>query len=239
MSLISIKNLTKTYVNGDVETRALRGVSLDIENGEFASIIGASGSGKSTLMHLLGFLDRPTSGEYYFEGKEASKYSDDELAMIRNKKIGFVFQTFNLLPRLTVAENIEIPLVYAGVSKKERKQKVEKVVDMVGIPQRINYETARLSGGERQRVAIARALINEPAIIFADEPTGNLDSKSGEVILDFFQKLNDEGNTIVVVTHESYVADSARRKISIKDGEVSKDEIVKNRHIVSSEGFNK
>ena len=234
-----IKNVYKGYGKDETRVEILKGINLTIMPGEFVMLLGPSGSGKSTLMHLLGFLDRPTSGEYYFEGKEASKYSDDELAMIRNKKIGFVFQTFNLLPRLTVAENIDIPLVYAGVSKKERKQKVEKVVDMVGIPQRINYETARLSGGERQRVAIARALINEPAIIFADEPTGNLDSKSGEVILDFFQKLNDEGNTIVVVTHESYVADSARRKISIKDGEVSKDEIVKNRHIVSSEGFNK
>ncbi len=237
MSLIVTKGLEKTYYNNEVETHAVRGVDVEIKEGEFISIMGPSGSGKSTLMQVLGFLDRPTGGSYKFEGKEVSEYNDDELAHIRNKKIGFVFQTFNLLPRLTIFENVMIPLIYAGMSPKARHARAKEVVDMVRLSDRIDYETSRLSGGERQRVAIARALINKPSIIFADEPTGNLDSKSGEVILGTLQDLNKEGNTIVVVTHESYVASSAERIIHIMDGLVGSDEKVSKRHLVKQDGF--
>ena len=239
MNLISTKGLEKTYYNDDVETKAVRGVDLDIQEGEFVSIVGPSGSGKSTLMQMLGFLDRPTGGEYFFKGKEVSDYTDDELAHIRNKSVGFVFQTFNLLPRLSVLENIAIPLMYAGVSRVAREKRAREVIEVVGLSDRAEYETARLSGGQRQRVAIARALVNDPSIIFADEPTGNLDSKSGESILGFLQELHQEGNTIVVVTHESYVARSAERMVSIMDGEIESDKKVEHRHIVSQEGFQK
>ena len=239
MHLISTKGLEKTYYNDDVETRAVRGVDLTIEEGEFVSIVGPSGSGKSTLMQMLGFLDRPTGGEYFFKGKEVSDYADDELAHIRNKSVGFVFQTFNLLPRLSVLENIAIPLMYAGVSRTVREKRAQEVIEVVGLSDRADYETARLSGGQRQRVAIARALVNDPSIIFADEPTGNLDSKSGESILGFLQELHQEGNTIVVVTHESYVARSAERTVNIMDGQIESDKKVEHRHIVSQEGFQK
>jgi putative ABC transport system ATP-binding protein len=239
MHLISTKGLEKTYYNDDVETKAVRGVDLTIEEGEFVSIVGPSGSGKSTLMQMLGFLDRPTGGEYFFKGKEVSDYTDDELARIRNKSVGFVFQTFNLLPRLSVLENIAIPLMYAGMSRAMREKRAQEVVEIVGLSDRAGYETARLSGGQRQRVAIARALVNDPSIIFADEPTGNLDSKSGESILGFLQELHQEGNTIVVVTHESYVARSAERTVNIMDGQIESDKKVEHRHIVSQEGFQK
>ncbi len=237
--LISLRNIKKTYKDGEVETPALRGINLDIKEGEFVSIMGSSGSGKSTLMHIIGFLDRPTSGEYFFKGKEASKYSNNELAKIRNKEIGFVFQTFNLLPRLTVLENVEIPLMYAGIKKKERIRRIKEVIEIVGLSHRINYEASQLSGGQKQRVAVARALVNDPAIILADEPTGNLDSKSGESVLKFIQELNNMGNTIVVVTHESYVAYSAKRIVKISDGKIISDKKIKDneRHIISSEGF--
>lgn len=239
--LISLKNIKKIYKNGDVKTPALMGINLDIKKGEFVSITGASGSGKSTLMHIIGFLDRPTSGEYYFKGKEASKYSDNELAKVRNEEIGFIFQTFNLLQKLTVLENVEIPLIYAGIERKKRIKAVERVIDIVGLSHRINHKASQLSGGQRQRVAIARALVNNPSVILADEPTGNLDSVSGGSVLKFMQNLNDMGNTIVIVTHESYVAYSAKRIVNISDGIIISDKNIeeKDRHLISSEGFAK
>ncbi len=236
---ISTEGLEKTYVNGDVKTYALRGVDLSIREGEFVAIMGPSGSGKSTLMQILGCLDRPSEGRYFFGGKEIQTYSDDELAKIRNEEIGFVFQAFNLLPRLSVLENVTMPLMYRGVPAKERQTQAKKMIELVDLTDRIDYPTSRLSGGQKQRVAIARALANSPKIIFADEPTGNLDSKSGEVILNFLQKLNDEGNTIVTVTHESYVAEAAERIIHIVDGKIDRDERVINRHIISKDGFKK
>jgi len=236
---ISTEGLEKTYVNGDVKTHALRGVDLSIREGEFVAIMGPSGSGKSTLMQILGCLDRPSAGRYFFGGKEIQTYSDDELAKIRNEEIGFVFQAFNLLPRLSVLENVTMPLMYRGVPAKERQTQARKMIELVGLTDRTDYPTSRLSGGQKQRVAIARALVNSPKIIFADEPTGNLDSKSGEVILDFLQKLNNEGNTIVTVTHESYVAEAAERIIHIVDGKIDRDEEVGNRHIISRDGFKK
>lgn len=237
---IKTKDLTKTYIiSEDAQTHALRGVDMTIEEGEFVAIVGPSGSGKSTLMQILGCLDRPTSGQYFFEDKELHTYTDQQLAHVRNKKIGFVFQAFNLLPRLSVAENVMLPLVYAGTPQKQREQKAKEVIELVGLSDRADYQAARLSGGQKQRVAIARALINDPKVIFADEPTGNLDSKSGEVILEFLQELNDQGNTIVIVTHESYVAQACKRIVHIVDGAIDKDEKVEKRHIVAKEGFSK
>lgn len=235
--LIRTENLTKIYEEGDYKTIAVDNVSISIDQGEFLAIVGPSGSGKSTLMQILGCLDRPTSGKYYFQGKELDTYTDEELAKIRNEKIGFVFQAFNLLPRLSVMENVKLPLIYAGVPESQRDARAEKVVDLVGLHEREKYQTAKLSGGQKQRVAIARALINEPAIIFADEPTGNLDSKSGAVVLEFLQKLNDEGHTIVIVTHETYVAESARRILHIRDGKVERDERVSHQRIISKDSF--
>ncbi len=223
MALIATKNLKKIYDSGEEKTIAANDISIEIEAGEFVAIVGPSGSGKSTLMHILGCLDRPTHGHYFFEGKDLVSYTDDELAVIRNRKIGFVFQSFNLLPRLSVLENVKLPLLYSGIPEAERIRKAEKVIDLVGLRDRINYPAVNLSGGQKQRVAIARALVNEPKIIFADEPTGNLDSKSGEAVLDFFRELNRQGHTLVVVTHDRYVASAARRAILIKDGKVEKD----------------
>lgn len=237
MELIHTKDLTKIYQNEEIETQALRGIDLKIKEGEFVTIVGPSGSGKSTLMQILGCLDRSTSGEYFFEGKELHTYNDDELAKIRNEKIGFVFQAFNLLPRLSVLENVALPLMYGGMHQKDRTDQARKMIEMVGLTDRISYPASRLSGGQKQRVAIARALINDPKIIFADEPTGNLDSKSGGAILEFLQKLNDEGRTIVVVTHESYVAQAGHRILHIIDGLIDKDEQVENRRIITKEGF--
>lgn len=237
MALIETKNLTKVYADEDVETRALDGISLTIEDGEFLAITGASGSGKSTLLQVLGCLDRPTDGDYFFEGKQVSSYSDKELARIRNEKLGFVFQAFNLLPRLSVLDNVMLPLVYAGVSKKERIERARAMIALVGLENRISYQASQLSGGQKQRVAIARALVNDPKIIFADEPTGNLDSKSGAVVLEFLQMLNDQGRTLVVVTHELYVAEAARRTVHIVDGRIDSDEVVAHRRIISKDGF--
>lgn len=235
--LIHTEGLFKIYENDGVKTQALRGVDLSIEEGEFVAIVGPSGSGKSTLMQILGCLDRPTEGKYFFEDREIQTYSDEELAKIRNERIGFVFQAFNLLPRLSVLENVVLPLIYRGTPSAQREKRAEKMIELVGLSDRADYQTSRLSGGQKQRVAIARALVTDPKIIFADEPTGNLDSKSGEVVLKFLQDLNDEGHTIAIVTHESYVAESAKRMLHIVDGKIDKDEKIAKRRIIAQEGF--
>jgi len=226
--LIQVKDLHKIYVNEGVKTRAVRGVSFEIKKGEFIAIMGPSGSGKSTLMQILGFLDRPSKGKYYFEGKNTKSFSANRLAGIRNRKIGFVFQTFNLLARATVFENVELPLLYnKGItSKAENEMMIRKVLESVMMDHRINYFSNQLSGGEKQRVAIARALINNPEIIFADEPTGNLDSKSGLQVMEILQDLNEEGKTIILVTHETYTAQHARRVLRIRDGKIVRDEVL-------------
>ena len=223
MKLIECKNITKVYKN-EVETWALRGVSFSVEEGEFVAIIGPSGSGKSTLMHILGCLDTPTSGQYFFEGKEVSKLSEDELAEIRKKKIGFVFQMYNLLPRATVFKNVELPLIYEGLPKKERKEKVKEALKALAFPEEFWFHLSnQLSGGMQQRVAIARALVNNPKLILADEPTGNLDSKTGDVVLRTLIDLNKKGHTLIIVTHELYVAQYAKRIIALKDGQIIED----------------
>ena len=224
--MIEVKGITKVYKRGDIENKVLKDVSLSIGDGEFVAIIGPSGSGKSTLMHILGCLDVPTSGQYFFEGKDISKLSDDELADIRKKKIGFVFQAFNLLPRATVLRNVMLPLTYTNVLKEKREEIARKSLLSAGLDEdRFHNLSNQLSGGEMQRVAIARALVNKPAIIFADEPTGNLDSKTGELVMETFRKLNEQGSAIVLITHEKYIAENARRKISLKDGEIVEDVI--------------
>ncbi|MDZ7611834.1 MAG: ABC transporter ATP-binding protein [Candidatus Moranbacteria bacterium] len=226
--LIKTKNLCKTYYSGEVKTRAVCGVNLEIGRGEFAAIVGPSGSGKSTLMQMLGFLERPTAGEYLFKGKNASNYKDDELAQIRNKEVGFVFQTFNLLPRTTVYENVELPLLYSDENKngKNNKEKITRALKAVGLEHRIDYYSNQISGGQKQRVAIARALINDPDLIFADEPTGNLDSKSGEVVMDILKKLNKKGKTIILVTHEEELLPYAKRVVRMRDGRIEKDQVI-------------
>ena len=229
MAIIEIKNLEKTY-RDEVETIALRGLDFSIEKGEFVSIMGPSGSGKSTLLHLLGFLDRPTGGKYLFEKKDMNEYSDDELAKIRNEKMGFVFQAFNLLPRTTVLENVKLPLLYSDVKESLWNDIALKAIESVGISNRISHEPAQLSGGEKQRVAIARALVNNPSVIFADEPTGNLDSVSGSQVMEILEKLYGEGHTIILVTHETYTAEYAHRLIKIKDGLIELDEAVLKKH---------
>lgn len=222
--LIDVKDLVKIYKMGDVEVQALRGVSFNIENGEFVAIMGPSGSGKSTLMDILGCLSKPTDGSYKLEGEDVGMLSDNKLAEIRNKKIGFVFQSFNLLPRTTALHNVELPLIYAGVSRKERKRRAFASLESVGLAERTDHKSNELSGGQIQRVAIARALVNSPSMIFADEPTGNLDTKSGQELMQIFERLNREGNTIIMVTHEVEVAAHAKRTIHIRDGLVEKDE---------------
>lgn len=221
--LIQTKNLTKSYGEGDSLTIALNDVSLKITKGEFVAIIGPSGSGKSTLMHILGCLDQPTSGQYFFEGQQVSHFSQNKLAQIRNEKIGFVFQFFNLLPRTSTVKNVELPLLYAGIENKERERRSKKLLTSLGLGEKFNSTPAKLSGGQQQRVAIARALINKPAVIFADEPTGNLDSKSSQDILDLFQLLNQQGNTIIIITHEPEIAKRTRRIITIRDGKIVSD----------------
>ncbi|MFP4081743.1 MAG: ABC transporter ATP-binding protein [Candidatus Aminicenantes bacterium] len=222
--LISAQNLWKIYRLGKQEVPALCGVSFTIEQNELVAIMGPSGSGKSTLMNLLGCLDTPTRGKYFLKGKAVSTLSENELSRIRNQEIGFVFQVFNLLARASAFHNIELPLIYKGASKKERQEKVLKALEMVEMKGRMNHRPSELSGGERQRVAIARALVNEPALLLADEPTGNLDSKTGQEILNLFYKIHSEGNTVLIVTHDKDIASLARRIIHIKDGKIEKEE---------------
>jgi putative ABC transport system ATP-binding protein len=223
MALIETEDLWKTYQMGDEQIHALRGVSIRIERGEYVAIMGPSGSGKSTLMNLIGCLDTASKGRYLLNEKEVSQMNDNELARIRNEEIGFVFQTFNLLPRATALHNVELPLVYAGIAKKDRIERAKSALERVELTERMHHRPNELSGGQRQRVAIARALVNNPCILLADEPTGNLDSKTGVEIMSLFEKLHTGGNTIVVVTHEADIAAHAHRVISIRDGQVAKD----------------
>ena len=223
MALIETRDLWKTYVMGDEEIHALKGVSIAIERGEYVAIMGPSGSGKSTLMNLIGCLDTPSKGTYLLNGKEVSLMNDNELARIRNEEIGFVFQTFNLLPRATALHNVELPLVYAGISKKDRLEQAKAAIEKVELTHRMTHKPNELSGGQRQRVAIARALVNNPSILLADEPTGNLDSKTGIEIMGLFARLHHGGNTIIVVTHEADIAAYAHRVIAIRDGQVERD----------------
>ncbi len=222
--MIRLENIKKTYKMGMVEVEALRGINLEVREHEFVCIMGASGSGKSTLMNIIGCLDRPTEGRYFLEGRDVSGLGDTELARLRNKKIGFVFQTFNLLPRITALRNVELPLVYAGLRERERRQLAFDALKRVGLEHRAKHKPNELSGGQRQRVAIARALVNNPSIIFADEPTGNLDSRTGLSIIAIFQKLHREGATIIMVTHEMDIALHAGRIVYLKDGLITGDE---------------
>ena len=233
MSLIEVENLKKDYVNDEVVTRVLRNVNFKINGGEFVAIMGPSGSGKSTLMHILSFLDRPTSGLYKFEEKDIKNFDDNYLASLRNQKVGFVFQSFNLLSRTTVLDNVKLPLIYSN--KKNYDGLAEGAIESVGLSHRLHYFTNQISGGEKQRVAIARALVNNPEVIFADEPTGNLDSKSGNTVMHILQKLNEQGRTIILVTHEIDTANHAKRIIRLKDGEIISDEKVDNRTIAKEE----
>jgi len=239
MALIEVKNLEKTYFTDGVETPAIRGVSFNIKAGEFIAVMGPSGSGKSTLLHILGFLDIPTGGTYKFDDKAIDDFSENELARVRNKKMGFVFQAFNLLPRTTVFHNVKLPLLYSSLKESSWKERAEKAVEAVGLSHRIDYLTNKLSGGERQRVAIARALVNTPQVIFADEPTGNLDSKSGSQIMDILERLNDEGHTIILITHETYTAEYADRVIKLKDGLIESDYEVAHRRRGAKDSFKK
>ena len=225
-TIMKVEQLKKIYHLGKVDVEALRGVSFEVEEGEFVSIMGPSGSGKSTLMHIIGCLDYPSEGKYYLDGQDITKLNDHQLALVRNKKIGFIFQQFNLLPRATNLRNVEIPLVYAGVSATERTKLSLKALQEVGLGERADHKPNEISGGEKQRVAIARALVNNPSIILADEPTGNLDTKTGYEIMKIFQNLNERGNTIILVTHEEEIARYSSRIIHIRDGLVNKIEVV-------------
>ncbi len=221
--MIQISHLTKIYQNDSVETVALNDVSFNIKKGEFVAIMGPSGSGKSTLMHIIGALDQATAGKYILDGQNIGKLTDDELADIRNKKIGFIFQAFNLLPRTSAVKNVTLPMVYAGISKEKREKIAAKYLKMVGLEDRMDHTPSQLSGGQQQRVAIARSLVMDPAIILADEPTGNIASAQAEEVMAIFQKLNNEGHTIVMITHEPDIAEHAKRIIHVKDGKIVKD----------------
>lgn len=224
-NIIEISHIARTYTIGSETIHALRDVSLNVKKNEYVALMGPSGSGKSTLMNMLGCLDTPSSGEYVLNGKSVARMSDDELAEVRNKEIGFVFQTFNLLPRSTALENVMLPLVYAGMSSAARKEKAMRVLEQVGLKDRVHHKPNELSGGQRQRVAVARALVNDPAIILADEPTGNLDSKTSIEIMGLFAAIHEAGNTIIVVTHEEDIAQYAHRIVRLKDGLVERDEL--------------
>lgn len=230
--MIEVSNIVKTYSTGEINFTALRSISLSIEKGEFTSIMGPSGSGKSTLMNILGCLDKMDQGKYILNNKDVSNLRDDELAYVRNKEIGFVFQAFNLLPRMTILENVELPMVYAGISPKERREKALIALDRVGLSDRIKHRPNEISGGQKQRVAIARAIVNNPSVLMADEPTGNLDTKSTNEIMKIFQDLNREGSTIIMVTHEPEVAKYTKRIVKFRDGEIISDELVKDRLIL-------
>lgn len=225
--MLEIKKIKKIYQMGKVKVEALRGVSFYIDKGEFVAIMGPSGSGKSTLMHIIGCLDQPTEGSFIIGGKDVSKLNDDRLAEIRNKRIGFVFQQFNLLSRTSILHNVEIPLIYAGLKSKQRRNLAMKVLESVGLGDRVKHKPSEISGGEKQRAAIARALVNNPLIILADEPTGNLDTKTGEEIMKIFYELHQQGHTVIIVTHEAEVARHARRIIHLRDGLIEKDEVKK------------
>lgn len=227
--IIQIENLTKIYDTGSIQVEALKSVSLNVDKNEYVAIMGASGSGKSTLMNIIGCLDRMTSGKYILDGEDVSKLNDTQLAEIRNKKIGFVFQAFNLLPRLTALGNVELPMIYAGIPGSQRYKRAKEALEKVGLGDRIHHRPNELSGGQKQRVAIARALVNNPAILLADEPTGNLDTKSSIEIMDIFESLNEEGVTIVMVTHEADIATHTKRNVVFRDGEIISDNPVKNR----------
>lgn len=228
--MIQARGVKKEYGTGDAKTTALDGVDFDIKQGEFMAIMGPSGSGKSTLMHIMGFLDRPSSGTYKFMDKSIQDLTDDELARTRNKQMGFVFQTFNLLARTSVLDNVKLPLIYAGIPEKKELEMARKAIELVGLSHRLKHFPNQLSGGEQQRAAIARAIVNHPPLIFADEPTGNLDSKSGQQVMEILQKLNDDGHTIILVTHEKYTSEMAKRIIFLRDGKIESDGLVNHRH---------
>ncbi len=231
--LIEVRDLGKAYQTGDLQTEVLKNINLSINQGEFVAIMGPSGSGKSTLMHILGMLDRLSSGNYLFKGKDVSDFNDEELARLRNKEIGFVFQAFNLLARTSVIDNVKLPLIYS-TNKTKMDERAQKVLESVGLGHRLKYFTNQISGGEKQRVAIARALVNEPSIIFADEPTGNLDSRSGDQVMGILQDLHAQGKSIVLVTHETFTAEHAERIIRVKDGVLISDELVKKRRFAGA-----
>jgi len=226
--LINLKGIKKIYANGDIKVAALGGVDLHVGEGEFVAIMGPSGSGKSTMMNILGCLDTPTEGEYFLDGTDVAKATGDDLSVIRNRKIGFVFQGFNLLPRTMAVENVELPMLYAGMGGKERRTRAIAALESVGLGERIHHRPKELSGGQQQRVAIARALVTNPSIILADEPTGNLDSRSSEEVMAIFQRLHAQGNTIIIVTHEPDIAEFTQRIVRFRDGHIEGDEIVKN-----------
>ncbi len=221
--VIAVRELSKVYQMGSTEVKALKTIDMDIFPNEYVALMGPSGSGKSTLMNLLGCLDTPTAGEYLLSGEQVAEMDDDDLATIRNNRIGFVFQTFNLLPRLSALDNVALPLVYAGMNKEDRQQKAREVLELVGLGDRVDHKPNELSGGQRQRVAVARALVNDPAIILADEPTGNLDTKTSYEIMEMFEKLYKQGNTIILVTHEPDIAEHARRVVRLRDGLIESD----------------
>lgn len=229
MPLIVAEHIQKTYVTGDVETPVLHGLTFTIEEGEFVAVMGPSGSGKSTLLHILGFLDGHSGGTYLFNGKASDRYTDDEVAHVRNSQLGFVFQSFNLLPRESVFGNVRLPLIYSAVPEAEWDGRIRGAIEAVGLSHRIDHDPAQLSGGEKQRVAIARALVMKPSLIFADEPTGNLDTKSGEVVMEVFDRLHKEGNTIILITHEQETARFAQRVLHIRDGRIESDEKIAER----------
>ncbi len=233
--MIKIENLSKTYKTGSISVEALKNINLTVKEKEFLSIMGPSGSGKSTLMNILGCLDKPTEGVYELDGESVQGMNDNELAVIRNRKIGFIFQSFNLIPRINALKNVELPMIYAGIPARERREKAIKALQKVGLEERMNHNPNELSGGQRQRVAIARSLVNNPCLIFADEPTGNLDTKSGNEVMSIFQQLNEEGVTIIMVTHELDIAMHTKRMIVCRDGEIIEDKPVENQIIINSQ----